>query len=210
MPGNKQLSDLLMRIRREDGTLNEHRIMEETAKHPRNNEEPSTGYATFSNLGFNNSKLDFIITFTTPKLMQKLQNQKFLQVDATFKTTWMGFPLLVAGFSDANRKFYPTMLAIVSREYTSAYEKMFEEIKHFEENEYIPEYVMADGAASITHALNSVFGIQSMRLMCYFHVVQRIKNKVKEFKLSEEDIRTVLDDIEILRAAPNTNEFWLG
>lgn len=157
--------------------------MKKIEKYPRDDGEELKGYASYTNLGINQSsqKLDFIISFSTPHLMKKQHTQGYLQADATFRISWNDFPLLLAGFSDANRKFHPTILSIVSRECTSTYTQLFKEIFEFdEENLYIPKHVMGDGTATITKAATEIFGAECIRLMCYFHIIQRIKIKVKE------------------------------
>uniref|UniRef100_A0A914Q532 SWIM-type domain-containing protein n=1 Tax=Panagrolaimus davidi TaxID=227884 RepID=A0A914Q532_9BILA len=205
-----QISNFLNRERKKSGTsgsLNEHELIQECAKHERNDEKPNQCYVEYSNLGINISsgKLDFVIMFTTPHLMEEQIGQKYLQADVTFKITWMGFPLMVTGFSDVNRKFHITSISIISSENSATYKEVFSKIKHFKQDfEYIPEYLMGDGAASFTKAMLEIFGDKN-RLMCYFHVLEQIKPKIKSFPQSHQSI--ILRDIHLLKRAFSPAEF---
>uniref|UniRef100_A0A915DUF5 phosphoribosylformylglycinamidine cyclo-ligase n=1 Tax=Ditylenchus dipsaci TaxID=166011 RepID=A0A915DUF5_9BILA len=54
----------------------------------------------------------FCLTWTTQKLRRMQHLSKVIQVDATYKLNWHGFPVMVCGFSDAEQHFFATHLAL--------------------------------------------------------------------------------------------------
>uniref|UniRef100_A0A915DEB5 Protein kinase domain-containing protein n=1 Tax=Ditylenchus dipsaci TaxID=166011 RepID=A0A915DEB5_9BILA len=50
-------------------------------------------------------KIVFCLTWTTVKLRRFQQQSKMIQVDATYKLNWHGFPVLVCRFSDSSQHF---------------------------------------------------------------------------------------------------------
>ena len=98
-----------------------------------------------------NSIDDVFIFFTTKQLFQQLRFTTYLQVDATYKITWNDLPLLVFGSSDANRRFRPFGIALVSSdEGSQCYEQLFSSINSLSVNEFnqpcLVNQIMADGA----------------------------------------------------------------
>lgn len=72
--------------------------------------------------------------------------------------------------------FHPTFLALASNEDKVCFKKLFEVI--FSQTEKQPEYVLADGAMSITNAAEKVYPI-STRLMCWAHTIRNIDKHLK-------------------------------
>lgn len=61
------------------------------------------------------------------------------------------FPVQVIGFSDVDKHFHPTLLAISSNEDQWVYSSIFSGF-----GEYKPDFVLADGAKAITAACEKV------------------------------------------------------
>uniref|UniRef100_A0A915DJL1 RBR-type E3 ubiquitin transferase n=1 Tax=Ditylenchus dipsaci TaxID=166011 RepID=A0A915DJL1_9BILA len=78
----------------------------------------------------NYSEWQFFLIFTTRRLMNKQHRSNIVQTDATYKLNLLGYPVLVAGFSDANKRFHPTVIGICSSESKFAYEGLFNAIKY--------------------------------------------------------------------------------
>ena len=57
---------------------------------------------------------NIFILFTTKELFQQIKSTTYLQVDATYKITWNGLPLLIFGSTDENRHFKSFGIALVS------------------------------------------------------------------------------------------------
>ena len=51
-------------------------------------------------LNFETEVPEFTIVMGTKRLVENGNKAEFIQADATYKLTFMGYPLLVAGFSD--------------------------------------------------------------------------------------------------------------
>lgn len=55
------------------------------------------------------SALDALRAYTA-----KTTSYLMLHIDATFKLNHLNYPVIVVGFSDANRKFIPLVMSLVS------------------------------------------------------------------------------------------------
>mgnify|MGYP002790673476 FL=1 len=51
--------------------------------------------------------------------------KKHIHADATYKLTWQGFPILVCGTTDSNRKFHPFGITVCTNEKTEDFKFMF-------------------------------------------------------------------------------------
>ena len=69
----------------------------------------------------------FQVTVSTRRLVQLLGKGRHwpLHIDGTYKLTWQGFPVLISGITDAQHRFHPVSLSLVSHERTSAYLHVF-------------------------------------------------------------------------------------
>ncbi|KAH7719460.1 hypothetical protein AAVH_13031, partial [Aphelenchoides avenae] len=93
------------------------------------------------------------------------------KLDSTCKLNWYGFPVQVAGFSDSNRRFHPTLLAVSHSEDTWSYSEI---LRMLYSKGYVPQVVLADGAKEITAAGRVVFPA-ARRAMCWAHVVRQFR-----------------------------------
>uniref|UniRef100_A0A7E4V886 MULE domain-containing protein n=1 Tax=Panagrellus redivivus TaxID=6233 RepID=A0A7E4V886_PANRE len=76
------------------------------------------------------------------------RSQKQIGVDATYKLTHNGYPVIIVGFSDQHHKYYPTAVALVSVENTDLYEKVLRSCCG--DGSFVE--VIADGALCIAKA----------------------------------------------------------
>ena len=59
----------------------------------------------------------FRVVITTRNLLKfSLHFELVLQTDGTYKLMWQGFPVLILGSSDYDRRFHPILLSVCSRE----------------------------------------------------------------------------------------------
>ena len=74
---------------------------------------------------------NFQVTVSTRRLVKLLDRsgQWPLHVDGTYKLTWQGFPVLISGITDAQHRFHPVSLSLVSHERTSVYLHLFTALK---------------------------------------------------------------------------------
>ena len=59
---------------------------------------------------------NFQVTVSTRRLVKLLEKSDCwpLHVDGTYKLTWQGFPVLISGITDAQHRFHPVSLSLVS------------------------------------------------------------------------------------------------
>ncbi|CAK1595795.1 unnamed protein product [Parnassius mnemosyne] len=58
----------------------------------------------------------FRLALSTKKLLNIACSTDILHIDATYKLIWQGFPVLVLGTTDKNRKFHPLCLGVSTNE----------------------------------------------------------------------------------------------
>ena len=126
----------------------------------------------------------FQVTLSSKKLVQLLEKAAEwpLHVDGTYKLVCQGFPVLMAGLTDANHAFHPICISIVSHEDKGAYVGLLKSLKaayHEHTNcQLAPRFVLADASPAIISAIRDIFqGCQ--RAMCWAHVIRNIDKKLK-------------------------------
>ena len=104
-----------------------------------------------------------------------------LHVDGIYKLTWQGFPVLISGLTDAQHRFHPVSLLLVSHERTSAYLHLFTALKDAYAQEsgwdLDPLFLIVDGSAAITATMTIAFP-GCPRGMCWAHVVRNVDKKL--------------------------------
>ena len=132
-----------------------------------------------------------------------------LHVDGTYKLTWQGFPVLISGITDAQHRFHPVSLSLVSHERTSAYLHLFTALKDAYAQEsgqdLDPLFVIADGSAAITAAVTTAFP-GCPRGMCWAHVVRNVDKKLLGVR-NEERRKRFRRDLHLLQLATSPREF---
>ena len=109
----------------------------------------------------------FVIVCSTVRL-STLDIGDIIHSDCTYKCTWNSYPVTLMGFSDKNRKFHPTIIAISSRETHSEFTYMLQTWKNVNPSLHF-RYLMADASQAVFNAAVTIWpGI--IRLMCYAHV----------------------------------------
>ncbi|OAF65399.1 hypothetical protein A3Q56_06891 [Intoshia linei] len=58
-----------------------------------------------------------------------VSDEIYIQAHATYKLICQGYPVLIAGTSDMNKRFHPVNLAVITEEKTEDYEFLFKSIK---------------------------------------------------------------------------------
>uniref|UniRef100_A0A915D5H5 Homeobox domain-containing protein n=1 Tax=Ditylenchus dipsaci TaxID=166011 RepID=A0A915D5H5_9BILA len=98
----------------------------------------------------------FIMVISTPKLLRRQVQWPVIQVDGTYKLMTLNYPLLVCGFSDADKRFFPTGAAIASHEDKWCYGEFLKSIARWDpEKLYKPRLLIADGASQIANACHA-------------------------------------------------------
>jgi hypothetical protein len=147
-----------------------------------------------------------------------------LHVDATHgcnrgykKRQWK---VLTVGITDANYALHPLIVFLVSHESTEAYERVFR--TYMEEATQVvpsvkacPAYIMSDGALSIKNAVVRAFPTRPpVHLMCWFHVVKAVKDKVGKCSvwpkiwLNLKDLHMARSEEEFLTRWATVEDLW--
>lgn len=117
--------------------------------------------------------LHFKFCISTPNLLKKFLGVKTIAIDATYKLNWNGFPLIVLGTVDRQKKVHPLLYGCTSHETTDDYTFVFESLNNaievFYETSFKPSTLIADGAKSIRNAFYNVciYGIRNHHVLAY-------------------------------------------
>ena len=94
-----------------------------------------------------------IVIFATDKILSYLKTGRQVHVDATYRLTWQGYPVLICGVTSETGKFFGCMSVLSSHEDTRAWNQIFTFI-HEMDNHF--KFRMGDGASEITKAGHEV------------------------------------------------------
>jgi hypothetical protein len=129
-----------------------------------------------------------------------------IQCDATYKLSWEGFPILIAGVSDQNRVFHPVCISLTSGETTDDFMFLFSGIQKSQSAGFSPNVLLSDAAEAITNGFMNIFGDNFTRAYCFFHVMKNVDEKRSLVK--DKDVwNKVRSDISTLQLARSSEEF---
>lgn len=138
-----------------------------------------------------NSKFRFMVS--TKLLLKNAINAEKIHTDATYKLVWQGFPILLVGTTDSNRKFHPFGVCVSTNERSEDFEFMFQslkdKIKVLFETDIDPKVIISDAADSIHIGWEKVFPLRSDGIiMCWAHVRRAVSKNLSKY-LKEEKKR---------------------
>ncbi len=160
-----------------------------------------------------NSKNEFHFVLSTKRLLDMTKQTKHVMSDATHKLNYEGFPVLVAGVVDQDRKFHPSGFSVSAFERDHDYAFIFSSIKSqilkLFETEYAPNTLIADCAQAITNGFEQVFGPEFTRIYDWAHVNRNIRDDLKyiDDKSQKEE---VMADISKLQVSKTKEIFEAG
>lgn len=135
------------------------------------------------------SKFRFLVS--TKLLLKNAVNVDKIHTDATYKLNWQGFPVLLIGTTDSNRKFHPFGVAVCTNERSEDFEFIFQSLKYkvmelFEAN-VDPGVLICDAADSVHIGWEKVFPLQSDSIiMCWAHVRRAVAKNVLKYVKDEK------------------------
>ncbi|XP_073948903.1 uncharacterized protein [Choristoneura fumiferana] len=152
----------------------------------------------------------FCFVLSSKNLLKRCLTVKILHADATYKLIWQGFPVLVVGTSDKNRKFHPICLTISTYERKVDFETVFKGLKDsissIFSNAFEPKVLVCDAAKNIQDAFIDVFGKETTVRMCWAHAKKQICTKLDQ--TTNESLRkSILQDIDALQCATSPKVF---
>ncbi|RLN73693.1 hypothetical protein BBJ28_00022442 [Nothophytophthora sp. Chile5] len=140
-------------------------------------------------VGDGNDANPFVIGISTKKLLRQADRDPssfVLHLDATFKLTQVGYPVIVVGISDQARRFHLLAVFIVSQqqqaqktEVLSLLARVFATVTG---NPLRVKWGMGDADVAQWNALQEVFGGEgsSFRfMMCFFNVAKKVYEKTR-------------------------------
>jgi hypothetical protein len=131
-----------------------------------------------------------ILGYTTKYLLRKgahfgrINNFALLHIDATFKLSKLGYPVITCGYSDALRSYHLLCVVVVSRRTSYEYRSTLEALQHVTlqvvRTPLVVSAIMGDAEKAQLNAITEEFP-DAMPLMCYFHVLYNVDKKTKAF-----------------------------
>lgn len=190
-PTKSQLSTFLTKLRKEKfgackldyGSLEEWLVKNETV--PLEDDHPFiVGHEMIINDdNYDASMFRFLVS--TKRLLNNAINMKKIHADATYKLIWQGFPVLIAGATDSNRKFHPIGVCVSTNEQTSAFKFLFGAIKNKTKElfgvEIEPSVLISDAAPAIRNGFKAIFTEVDDIGMCAAHVRRNLDNNLPQY-----------------------------
>lgn len=168
---------------------------------------------TVSSFTITPQKVDFKIFFTTRRLILLTQSADHIAADATFKLTWINYPVLLCGTTDKNKSFHPFGLMLSRHQSEEDFEFMFKAIKEQAKNiydyDFEPTVLLADSAMEITNGFLSTFKRLEKRIVCWAHASRKVKdNCVGVDKKIKAKIREDFNALQITASTLNFKKGW--
>lgn len=164
---------------------------------------------------FDPEEQDIKIVLSTRRLLENLKKSDMVQIDATYKIIWQGYPVMIVGTSDKGQVFHPFAIAVCKGESANDFGYIFDALHNFD-LEWKPRLLLADASESITRGFVNIFGVPSVRIMCFFHVLQNVEKhfkrltKYKDLKQDIYALQTCKDESTFLKASNLFLEKWSG
>lgn len=123
---------------------------------------------------------------STKLLLRQAINVSKLHTDATYKLVWQGFPIIVIGTSDSNRKFHPFGVMVSTNERSEDFEFIFQSLKNGVyklTNEVIdPDVLNCDAAFQIHNGFKKVYPLKKDNIiMCWAHLRRAVVKNVPKY-----------------------------
>lgn len=204
----KKLNDLKYGQEKIDcGTL--EKWLEESKQVPESDTQP---FVMRYEMNYEDEKnIEFRFVVTTKLLLKNAIDSNRVHADATYKLIWQGFPVLMNGFTDMNRKFHPTCVAVCTSEQEKDFVFIFASVRQGFKDifnfEFDPDYLIADAAPQISNAGIKVFGSDIKIVMCWYHMHKNVAAKVPAFLKEVKKQNEFLSDLEQLQVAKSTAIF---
>lgn len=158
-----------------------------------------------------NDDESFRFFMTTKALIKNVCHANWHNADATYKLLWQGFPVLIVGTTDYNKKFHLIGVAVSMNEKEEDFEFLFASaqkcaVKLLDFNP-LPTVVVCDAAKAISNAFKSVFGDNSLVIMCWAHMRKNVKNKLTTLVKNKASRDGIIQDITFLQIIEDENNF---
>lgn len=156
------------------------------------------------NYNFDYDQKNFGVFWSSHRLLSLMDKTSSINIDATYKLTFLGFPVIITGTTDKARHFHPFGIALLSNENTEAFSFVFNSLIKTKAS-YKPTVLIADCAPSITNAFETTFGKNYTRVFCWYHVKRNLDNKLKS--VPKEKYNQVQSDLYQLQCCLSLDQF---
>ena len=152
----------------------------------------------------------FQLGLTSVKLLKRVQefdNKGVYHIDATYKIIKQNFPVIVFGFTDLARQFYPVAFMITSHEKTSNYNHFFIQLlKEFLNINIVfqPQFMVIDACRAMANTIKQIFPACKI-LMCWFHLKQNIRKH--KTKIPEHLYTKTMKQVNSLHCSTDLNSY---
>jgi len=167
-------------------------------------------------IGQNLNPDDFCLVFSSRQLLKNVIGQasscstQYLCLDATYKLTVVGYPLLVFGTQNINHKFRLIGFALSRHErekdFTFALSSIKYALQEFYKYEWRVDFIMADGSHAIRNATKAIFGDKYQHGMCSVHVKRNIEKRITSC-VDVEHRSDLRDDFDFLKIIHDSGLF---
>ena len=141
-------------------------------------ETPETVYMPYV---FHYTSCPLVVCISSKCLLKKLCSATVLHIDATYRLIDCNYPVVILGFSDLNRSFFHSVIAIIETEsedvYTSILNSITLECAKLGEV-FNPSVIVADNAAAISVASQKCFP-DIKRVNCWAHIWRLMEKNLR-------------------------------
>lgn len=216
-PTKSRLTSFLAKLRREkygDEKLNYgslHQWLDECSSVPTNESDPFIAdfEVNIDDVDEKNSSFRFFVT--SKILLKNALNAKVIHTDATYKLIWQGFPVLLVGTTDADRRFHLIGISVSTNEKTEDFEFLFKTMKKVVFDIYgvelKPTTLICDAAAAIRNGFRNIFGAEMEVIMCWAHMRRATAKKLPQFIRDTKKQNEFLADIDNLQISKCRDDF---
>jgi hypothetical protein len=181
--------------------------------------DPSVAFSFSNKLGDGSDSSHFIVNFTALKLLEMIPDgttakyYTIYHIDATHKVTINRFPIIIFGRSDMNGVFHPIIVSICSHETEADFSHIYSSIVNLCKKLKInitPTYIMQDACRASYNAAVSCFEpTKPVVLMCWFHLMFNMNEKLRQGVIPFDLYKSVIADIYNMHFSMSETEFIL-
>lgn len=129
---------------------------------------------------------EFRFFVSTKTLIRNCIDIERMHTDTTYKLIWQGYPVLIMGLSDSNRKFHPAGVCVAMNERTKDFEFLFKTLKTAVKDIFNVDIdlkvLISDAARSIHNGFINVFPTHAGDIgMCWSHVRRNVAKKLPQY-----------------------------
>lgn len=158
--------------------------------------------------------LFFRMVLSTKHLLNMAAPAKIIHASAHYRLTWQGYPVIVVGTSDKDKKFHPICLFVTSNEnetkedYKLIFGCLRQKILFCFRKKFDPKYLVNDASDSIQKAFKETFAKGKTRICWGFarKVIKSCASMIVDEKIQKE----IADDLDMLHTITKRGAFDAG